>query len=100
MRINGSQKRLETKTSEQRFKQMLEQEFHFAPKIAQSILEEAQLHLVEPTGSNGVGRQQVILAKREAGHGRPLRETELIQVSWTVDAGSEDPSGYGAAFAL
>ena len=90
MRINGSQKRLETKTSEQRFKQMLEQEFHFAPKIAQSILEEAQLHLVEPTGSNGVGRQQVILAKREAGHGRPLRETELIQVSWTVDAGSED----------
>jgi DNA-binding transcriptional regulator YhcF (GntR family) len=90
MKTNGSQKRLETKTSEQRFKQMLEQEFHFAPKIAQSILEEAQAHLVEPSELNGAGRQPVILAKREAGHGRPLRETELIQVSWTVDAGLED----------
>jgi biotin operon repressor len=98
MKTNGSQKRLETKTSEQRFKQMLEQEFYFAPKIAQSILEEAQAHLVEPSGPNGAGRQQVILAKREAGHGRPLRETELIQVSWTVDAGPEDRQvgqGYG-----
>ena len=90
MKTNGSQKRLETKTSEQRFKQMLEQEFDFAPKIAQSILEEAQAHLVEPSERNGAGRQPVILAKREAGHGRPLRETELIQVCWTVDTGLED----------
>jgi hypothetical protein len=90
MNTNGSQKRLETKTSEQRFKQMLEQEFHFAPKIAQSILEEAQAHLVEPSELKGAGRQPVILAKREAGSGRPLRETELIQVSWTVDTGPED----------
>ena len=98
MKRNGNQKRLETKTSAQRFKQMLEQEFHFAPKIAQSILEEAQVHLVEPVEPNGTGRQQVILAKREAGHGRPLWATELIQVSWTVDAGSEDRQvgqGYG-----
>jgi biotin operon repressor len=69
---------------------MLEQEFHFAPKIAQSILEEAQRHLGGPAGQNQAGQQAVILAKREAGHGRPLWETELIQVAWTVDAGAED----------
>jgi biotin operon repressor len=90
MITNDSQKRLETKTWPQRFKQMLEQEFHFAPKIAQSILEEAQLHLVGQAGQNQAGQQRVILAKREAGHGRPLWETELIQVTWTVDAGAED----------
>jgi biotin operon repressor len=90
MKTNDSLKRLETKTSEQRFKQMLEQEFHFAPKIAQSILEEAQVHLVSQSGPNQAGQQQVILAKREAGHGRPLWETELIQVTWTLDAGIED----------
>lgn len=90
MIANDHQKRLDTKTSEQRFKQMLEQEFHFAPKIAQVILEEAQGHLVVPAEQNGVGQKQVILAKREAGHGRSLRETELTQVTWTVDAGAED----------
>lgn len=87
---NERQKRLETKTAAQRFKQMLEQEFHFAPKIAQSILEEAQSHLVEPTEQNQAGQQTVILAKREAGSGRPLEKTELIQISWTLDAGAED----------
>lgn len=90
MITNDSLKRLETKTAEQRFKQMLEQEFHFAPKIAQSILEEAQVHLVKLSEQHRAGQQQVILAKREAGHGRPLWETELVQVTWTLDAGAED----------
>ncbi|MFN8454524.1 MAG: DUF1670 domain-containing protein [Anaerolineae bacterium] len=69
---------------------MLEQEFHFAPKIAQAILEEAQAHLVCSSGPNQTGQKQVILTKREAGHGRCLRETALIPVTWTVDAGVED----------
>lgn len=90
MITNDSQKRLEIKTPEQRFKQMLEKEFHFAPKIAQSIVEEAQVHLVGQSGPNRAGQQQVILAKREAGGGRALWETELVQVTWTIDAGVED----------
>ena len=87
---NDQQKRIDTKTAEQRFKQMLEQEFHFAPKIAQSIVEEAQLHIGVQSGPKQAGQQPVILAKREAGHGRPLWETELMQVTWTIDAGLED----------
>jgi hypothetical protein len=83
-------KRLKTKTPEQRFKQMLEQEYQFAPKIAQSIIEEAQEHLVVANEQTKVGQQQVILAKREAGSGRALWETQLVQVTWTLDAGAED----------
>lgn len=91
MIVNASViERLETKTPERRFKQMLEQEFHFAPKIAQAMLEEAQAHLGPPAGTNRVGQKQVILAKREAGHGCSLGETALTQVTWTVDAGAED----------
>lgn len=46
--------------------------------------------MLEPTQSPQPGQQWVIVAKRGAGHGRALRETELIQIRWTVDAGAED----------
>ena len=82
--------RQKIKTSEQQFKQMLQQEFHLAPKIAQAILEEAQWHLLEPSQGQPAGQQLAIVAKRSAGHGRALKETELIQIRWTVDAGAED----------
>jgi biotin operon repressor len=90
MTKNDAVERQKIKTSEQRFKQMLQQEFHLAPKIAQAILEEGKLHLQEPVQSQQPGQQQVIVSKRTAGHGRALRETELIQIRWTVDAGAED----------
>jgi biotin operon repressor len=90
MTKNDAVERQNVKTNEQRFKQMLQQEFHLAPKIAQAILEEAQGHLVEPAQSQQAGQQAVIVAKRAAGHGRALQETELIQIRWTVDAGVED----------
>ena len=82
--------RLQTKTPQQRFIQMLEQEFQFAPKIAQVILEEAQASLTGQISALKPGQTRVILAKREAHPGRPLRETEKTQVTWTVDAGTED----------
>src|SRR5215510_11421408 len=90
MTRNDVVERQKIKTSEQRFKQMLQQEFHLAPKIAQAVVEEAHFHLLEPVQSQLPGQQQVIVAKRTAGHGRALRETELIQIRWTVDAGAED----------
>ncbi len=82
--------RLQTKTAQQRFLYMLKQEFHFAPKMAQVILEEAQANLWGQASSLRPGQIRVILAKREAHPGRPLQETELIEVTWTVDAGLED----------
>jgi len=82
--------RLQSKTPQQRFIQMLEQEFQFAPKIAQVILEEAQASLLGQFTSLKPGQIRVILAKREARPGRPLRETEKVEVTWTIDAGVED----------
>ena len=82
--------RLQSKTAQQRFIQMLQQEFQFAPKIAQVILEEAQASFAGQSCALKAGQMWVILAKREARPGRPLRETEKTQVTWTVDAGTED----------
>ncbi len=82
--------RLQIKTPQQRFLYMLEQEFHFGPKIAQVILEEAQGSLLGQAANLRPGQIRVILAKREARPGRPLAETELIELTWTVDAGAED----------
>ena len=90
MAKNNANERQNVKTSEQRFKQMLQQDFRLAPKIAQAILTEAQVHLLEPSQSQQAGQQFVIVAKRAAGHGRALRETELTQIRWTVDAGAQD----------
>jgi hypothetical protein len=81
--------RVQTKTVQQRFIHMLEQEFQFAPKIAQVILEEAQASFVGQSSGLKPGQMRVILAKREARPGRPLRETEKTQVTWSVDAGTE-----------
>ena len=78
------------KTPEQRFVRLLEHEFQFAPKIAQVILEEAKANLLGQPVQLGPGQIRVILAHRQAGHGRPLRETELVEVTWTIDAGAED----------
>ena len=69
---------------------MLEQEFDFAPKIAQVILEEAQASLLGKPEMFGPGQVRAILTQRKAGHGRALRETETTEVIWTVDAGIED----------
>jgi hypothetical protein len=88
------QARIEAKTPEQRFKQMLIQEFHFAPKIAEAILLEAQANLVSQPEQSQPGQIQVVLAKRQAGHGQPLRETASRLVSWTLDAGAEDRQIY------
>lgn len=90
MNENGTIARLQVKTSEQRFVRLLEQEFQFAPRVAQAILAEAQANLLGQPSQVRPGQVRVILAKRQAGHGRPLRETATVEVTWTVDAGAED----------
>jgi hypothetical protein len=87
---NQAMERLQAKTPEKRFLQVLEQEFHYAPKVAQAVLEEAQACLLGNPGPLQPGQVRVILTKYDASHGRALRDTSMTEVVWTVDAGLED----------
>jgi len=84
------QARLKSKTGEQQLIYILEQEFQFAPKIAASILAEAEA-ILRPSGEEEQGGQKrVVVVSRQAGHGSALREVETVTISWTLDAGEED----------
>lgn len=82
--------RLQVKTPEQNFLHTLINEFRYAPKIAEAILQEAKTHLVGGPQSLRAGQMRVLLARRRAGVGKPLSETAQVEVTWTVDAGAED----------
>ena len=82
--------RRQAKTPEQRLLSMLQQEFNFAPKIAQAILAEAQDCLLGPPVSPRAGQMRVVLLKRDAPHGRALSQNSTVEVIWTIDAGAED----------
>jgi hypothetical protein len=82
--------RLQAKTPEQRLLTLLQQEFNFAPKIAQAILAEAQACLLGPPLSLRAGQMRVVLLKRTAPHGQALSQTSTVEVIWTLDAGAED----------
>ena len=82
--------RLGTKTPEQQFLYKLEAEFAYAPRVAEALLEEAQACLLGHTGELRPGQMRVLLAKRGAAHGRSLKETEKVEVIWTMDAGVAD----------
>lgn len=86
----GQVERLEAKTPEQRFLQVLRQEFHQPPRVAQAVLEEAEACLFGQVQAMRPGQVRVILTRRDAGHGRALRETATTEAVWTVDAGLED----------
>ena len=87
---NAIVQRLAAKTPERHFLRELREGFHYPPRIAQAILDEAQEHLLGDSNALATGQMRVILAKRVAGHGRPLDETEMTEVIWTIDAGVED----------
>ncbi|MEA2007877.1 MAG: DUF1670 domain-containing protein [Chloroflexota bacterium] len=82
--------RLQAKTPEQRFKNVLQTEFSYPAKIASLLLQEAQEHLVGKPGHIRPGQMRVILVAREARHGQVLNDTPMKEVLWTVDAGEED----------
>jgi len=83
-------RRFEAKTPEQRFLQVLAEDFHCAPKVAQAVLEEAEACLAGKPGQIKPGQVRVILTKYEAGHGRALRDTAMTETVWTVTAGQAD----------
>jgi biotin operon repressor len=82
--------RLQIKTPEQRFLSVLENDFHKPPRVAQALLEEAQACLLGSAQHIRPGQMCIILARRDAGHGRGLAEIPTTEVIWTVDAGLED----------
>ncbi len=82
--------RLQAKTPEQKLLQVLENEFRFAPRMAEAILQEAQGCLLGRPGELRPGQIRQILARRGASHGQALQGTTMVEVVWTVDAGRED----------
>jgi len=82
--------RLHAKTPQQRLRRVLEDEFHYAPKVAQAVVDEAQACLWGTPGHMQPGQVRVILTRRAAGHGRALRQTASTEVVWTLDAGADD----------
>lgn len=87
---NDTMERFQAKTPQRRFLRVLEKDFHYAPKVAEAILQEAQECLLSAADALQPGQVRVILAKMEAGHGRALCETATTEVTWTMDAGLED----------
>jgi hypothetical protein len=86
----NTSKRFQAKTPEQRYLNVLEQDFDQPPRVAQALLEEAQMCLLGSSPALRPGQTRVILADLNAGHGQPLGQTTTTEVTWTIDAGQED----------
>jgi predicted transcriptional regulator len=82
--------RWQAKSPEQRFLNMLGDEFNQPSRIAQAILADATSCLMGTKENLKPGQMRVILAARGAGHGKAVREMATKEVIWTVDAGEED----------
>lgn len=87
--------RMAVKTCGQRFVHTLETEFEFAPRVAQEVLAVAQEMLVAAGGEGSTvslkpGQVRHIVASIKAPHGRPLADSQMVEVVWTVDSGPED----------
>ena len=82
--------RLEAKTPQRRFKQVMEKDFELAPRVAKAVLDEANEILLGGLNRPEPGQSRKVLVRRSAPHGRRLRDTDLVEIAWTVDAGEED----------
>ena len=89
--------RLAAKTLDQLFRRELETGFEMAPRIAQGVLDLAKevfsLNSVSSGNGNGClrpGQIRQVLAASSAPHGRPLYQTDMVEVIWTLDAGEDD----------
>ena len=89
--------RLAVKTLDQRFRRELETGFEMAPRISQGILDLAKemfsVDAVSSTNRNGrlrPGQIRQVIAASSAPHGCPLRQADMVEVTWTLDAGEED----------
>ncbi len=88
----SSEERLAQKTPEATFLHILQEEFHFAPRVARELLTTAQdvLHGAGNRVTVRPGQIRLIVASLKAPFGPPLAATDKAEVTLTVDAGSED----------
>ena len=99
MSLVAASERLACKTREHRFLTVLQTEFGCAPRMALEILAAAQEILTPATTALQTGQVHFLVAAATAPHGRPLAQTDLVEVVWTLDAGREDQEvlrAYGA----
>ena len=82
--------RLQIKSPEQKFLQILVQEYRCSPRVAEALLGEAQTCLLGKSEQLRPGQMRTMLAKTNAPVGRALESIALEEVIWTVDAGQED----------
>ena len=88
--------RLAVKTLDQRFRHELETGFEIAPRVSQGVLDLAkEVFSLDAASADGSGRLRPgqirqVIAAAGAPHGCPLRQTDMVEVTWTFDAGEED----------
>lgn len=96
MQETGPERRTHAKTGASQLQQRLEDDFEIPRRIAEAIVSEAEACLVEQNERVVSGQRWVLLASREAGHGKSLQETALKRVCWTLDNGAEDAASYAS----
>ncbi|MCF7802049.1 MAG: DUF1670 domain-containing protein [Candidatus Marinimicrobia bacterium] len=77
------------KTQEQVFINSLRQEFELSPAESQGVLDLAERCLYGEAPSK-VGVIKFICASQTAKHGKPLKDQDLLEVSFTLDRGIDD----------
>lgn len=87
--------RLAVKTLDQRFRHELETGFEIPPRVAQGILNLAkEVFGLDSSVINHFwirpGQVQQVVAAASALHGPPLAQTDMVTITWTIDAGEED----------
>ena len=87
--------RLTVKTLDQRFRRELETGFEIAPRVAQGILNLAKEIFGLDSGATNhfrlrPGQVRQVIAASTAFHRPPLEETDMVTVTWTIDAGEDD----------
>jgi NADH:ubiquinone oxidoreductase subunit E len=84
--------RLALKTPEARFLHVLESEFDLSYREAREVVSAARetLGLDRPTAQAQPGQVRLVVASEKAPFGPPLTETARVEVTLTVDAGTDD----------
>lgn len=86
----GQEQRTYAKTKSAQLLYKLQNDFDLAPRIAQAVLEEAEVCLSSTSATEQPGQRWVVLTTRTAGHGQSLDETATQEVCWTIDGGVAD----------
>ena len=87
--------RMSAKSKEQQLLNILQEEFHQPPRVAQAMVQEVQACLEGSGQEVKPGQMRVILVGIKAGYRQTMAETSKKEVIWTVDAGREDDEVYG-----